>query len=40
MSFEIVPSNTFRDDLKENQEAAIFMLKSCIFVLQDQKKTE
>ena len=27
------PSNTFRKDLKENPEAAIFMLKSFIYVL-------
>ena len=35
MSFKIEPENTFRDDLKENQEAALFMLKSTIFVLED-----
>ena len=27
------PSNTFRDDLKENPKAAIYMLKSFIYVL-------
>ena len=33
MTFKMNPSNTFRQDLKENPEAAIFMLKSFIYVL-------
>ena len=33
MTFKMNPSNTFRKDLKENPEAAIFMLKSFIYVL-------
>ena len=33
MTFKMNPSNTFRQDLKENPESAIFMLKSFIYVL-------
>jgi hypothetical protein len=33
MSFKIIPSNTFRDDLKENPKAAMYMLKSFVYVL-------
>ncbi len=33
MSFKMTPSNTFRDDLKENPKAAIYMLKSFVYVL-------
>tara|TARA_R110002074_G_scaffold48308_5_gene123639 strand:+ start:2005 stop:2274 length:270 start_codon:yes stop_codon:yes gene_type:complete len=33
MTFKMNPSNTFRDDLKENPKAAIYMLKSFIYVL-------
>lgn len=35
MTFKINPSNTFRDDLKENPKAAIYMLKSFVYVLND-----
>lgn len=33
MSFKIKPNNTFKDDLKENPKAAMYMLKSFIYVL-------
>jgi len=33
MSFKIIASNTFRDDLKENPKAAMYMLKSFVYVL-------
>ena len=33
MTFKMNPSNTFRDDLKENPQAAVYMLKSFIYVL-------
>ena len=33
MSFKIKPNNTFKDDLKENPEAAMYMLKSFVYVL-------
>ena len=33
MTFKMNASNTFRQDLKENPESAIFMLKSFIYVL-------
>lgn len=35
MTFKMNPSNTFRDDLKENPKAAIYMLKSFVYVLND-----
>jgi hypothetical protein len=33
MTFKINSSNTFKDDLKENPKAAMYMLKSFIYVL-------
>ena len=33
MTFKMTPSNTFKDDLKENPKAAMYMLKSFIYVL-------
>ena len=33
MTFKMNPSNTFRNDLKENPKAAIYMLKSFVYVL-------
>ena len=33
MTFKMNPSSTFRKDLKDNPEAALFMLKSFIYVL-------
>lgn len=33
MTFKMNPSSTFREDLKDNPEAALFMLKSFIYVL-------
>jgi hypothetical protein len=33
MSFKMNPNNTFRDDLKENPQAAVYMLKSFVYVL-------
>ena len=33
MSFKINPNNTFKDDLKENPKAAMYMLKSFVYVL-------
>lgn len=37
MSFKIKPNNTFKDDLKENPEAAMYMLKSFVYVLNTQE---
>ena len=37
MTFKIKPSNTFKDDLKENPKAAMYMLKSFIYVLNTQE---
>jgi len=37
MSFKIKPNNTFKDDLKENPKAAMYMLKSFIYVLNTQE---
>jgi hypothetical protein len=37
MSFKIKPNNTFKDDLKENPKAAMYMLKSFVYVLNTQE---
>ena len=33
----MTPSNTFKDDLKENPKAAMYMLKSFVYVLNTQE---
>jgi len=40
MSFKMTPSNTFRDDLKENPKAAMYMLKSFIYVLNNKRNNK
>ena len=37
MSFKIKPNNTFKDDLKESPKAAMYMLKSFVYVLNTQE---
>ena len=33
----MTPSNTFKDDLKENPKAAMYMLKSFVYVLNNKR---